>query len=150
MRAAVIGAAMSRRLPIGLFARPLLREPTLTDLAEVGRRGPSRTTETRHRECDSNDPHQPRDDDPAVHAGRVLDQENRERLEEVARRAIPTGTLAGGRCVCATGNIGNRAEALRVFGQCRELLRDELGASPSPQTEALFLKILRAGESPIG
>jgi SARP family transcriptional regulator, regulator of embCAB operon len=43
--------------------------------------------------------------------------------------------------------MGNRAEALRVFGRCRELLRDELGASPSPQTEAVFLEILRAGES---
>jgi DNA-binding SARP family transcriptional activator len=42
--------------------------------------------------------------------------------------------------------MGNRAEALRVFGQCRKLLRDELGASPSPQTEAMFLRILRAGE----
>jgi SARP family transcriptional regulator, regulator of embCAB operon len=39
--------------------------------------------------------------------------------------------------------MGNRAEALRVFGRCRELLRDELGASPSPETEALFLKILQ-------
>lgn len=38
---------------------------------------------------------------------------------------------------------GNRAEALRVFGRCRELLREELGASPSPVTEALFLEILR-------
>lgn len=39
---------------------------------------------------------------------------------------------------------GNRAAALRVFGRCRDLLRDELGASPSPQTEALFMEILRA------
>ena len=39
---------------------------------------------------------------------------------------------------------GNRAEAVRVFGRCRELLRDELGTSPSPQTEALFVEILRA------
>jgi DNA-binding SARP family transcriptional activator len=39
--------------------------------------------------------------------------------------------------------MGNRAEALRVFGRCRELLREELGASPSPETEALFLQILR-------
>ena len=42
--------------------------------------------------------------------------------------------------------MGNRAEALRVFGRCRELLRDELGASPSPELEALFLEILRAGQ----
>jgi DNA-binding SARP family transcriptional activator len=39
---------------------------------------------------------------------------------------------------------GDRAEALRVFAKCRELLRDELGVSPSPQTEAVYLKILRA------
>jgi SARP family transcriptional regulator, regulator of embCAB operon len=43
--------------------------------------------------------------------------------------------------------MGNRAEALRVFERCRTLLRDELGASPSQQTEALFLEILRAGGS---
>ena len=42
----------------------------------------------------------------------------------------------------ATG--GDRAEALRVFARCRELLREELGVSPSPQTEALYLAILRA------
>ena len=41
--------------------------------------------------------------------------------------------------------MGNRAEALRVFGRCRELLKEELGASPSPETEALFLEILRSG-----
>lgn len=41
--------------------------------------------------------------------------------------------------------MGNRAEALRVFERCRALLRDELGASPSPQTESVFLAILREG-----
>ena len=39
---------------------------------------------------------------------------------------------------------GDRAAALRVFAKCRELLRDELGVSPSPQTEAVYLEILRA------
>lgn len=39
---------------------------------------------------------------------------------------------------------GDRAEALRVYAKCRELLRDELGVSPSPQTEAVYLEILRA------
>lgn len=39
---------------------------------------------------------------------------------------------------------GDRAEALRVFARCRELLRDELGVGPSPQTEAVYLEILRA------
>jgi DNA-binding SARP family transcriptional activator len=41
--------------------------------------------------------------------------------------------------------MGNRAEALRVFGKCRELFRDELGADPSQETERVFLEILRAG-----
>jgi DNA-binding SARP family transcriptional activator len=38
---------------------------------------------------------------------------------------------------------GNTAEALRVFADCRERLRDELGASPSPDIEQLHLAILR-------
>ena len=38
---------------------------------------------------------------------------------------------------------GNRAEALRVFANCRKLFRDELGAEPSEQTAAVFLGILR-------
>ena len=37
-------------------------------------------------------------------------------------------------------------EALRVFSHCRELLREELGAGPSPELEALFLEIIRAGQ----
>jgi DNA-binding SARP family transcriptional activator len=37
---------------------------------------------------------------------------------------------------------GNRAEAVRVFGRCRDFLRDQLGTCPSPQTEALLLQLL--------
>ena len=40
--------------------------------------------------------------------------------------------------------MGNRGEALRVFGRLRELLRDELGTSPSPQTEAVYREIITA------
>lgn len=39
--------------------------------------------------------------------------------------------------------MGNAAEALRVFAECRERLRDELGASPSADIEQLHLAILR-------
>ena len=42
--------------------------------------------------------------------------------------------------------MGNRGEALRVFGKCRELFRDELGADPSQETERVFLDILKAGQ----
>ena len=46
----------------------------------------------------------------------------------------------------AHASVGNNAEALRVYDRCRTLLREELGTSPSPQTEAVFLRILRASE----
>jgi DNA-binding SARP family transcriptional activator/ABC-type branched-subunit amino acid transport system substrate-binding protein len=39
---------------------------------------------------------------------------------------------------------GNRAEALRVYEQCRGLLARELGTDPSPETESLFLSLLDA------
>src|SRR5262245_6355547 len=38
--------------------------------------------------------------------------------------------------------LGNRAEALRVYEDCRRLLASELGVDPSPDTEALFLEVL--------
>lgn len=37
---------------------------------------------------------------------------------------------------------GNRAEALRVYDDLRRLLRDELGASPSPETQHLHRSLL--------
>ena len=43
----------------------------------------------------------------------------------------------------AQAALGNRAEALRIFHRCRQLLSDELGVSPSPETEAVFLEILK-------
>ena len=36
----------------------------------------------------------------------------------------------------------NRADALRVYGRCRELLSEELGVDPSTETEALYLELL--------
>ena len=39
---------------------------------------------------------------------------------------------------------GNRAEALRAYEQCRKLLTEELGTDPSPQTEALYLELMRS------
>lgn len=37
---------------------------------------------------------------------------------------------------------GNRAEALRVYEQCRQLLAEELGAYPSPETESIYRELL--------
>jgi peptide/nickel transport system substrate-binding protein len=39
---------------------------------------------------------------------------------------------------------GNRAEALRVYEQCRQLLAEELGAYPSPETESIYRQLLAA------
>src|SRR5262245_52765488 len=39
---------------------------------------------------------------------------------------------------------GHRAEALRVYEQCRQLLAEELGAYPSPETESVYRELLEA------
>ena len=39
---------------------------------------------------------------------------------------------------------GNPAEALRVYERCRRFLSEELGIYPSPETEAVYLEILRS------
>jgi DNA-binding SARP family transcriptional activator len=39
---------------------------------------------------------------------------------------------------------GNIAEALRVYEQLRTLLREELGATPSPPIQALQVQLLKA------
>jgi YVTN family beta-propeller protein len=39
---------------------------------------------------------------------------------------------------------GNRAEGMRVYERCRTLLSEELGAYPSPETEAVHLRLLEA------
>lgn len=40
--------------------------------------------------------------------------------------------------------LGNRGEALRAYARLRELLKDELGTSPSAETERIYLSILQA------
>jgi DNA-binding SARP family transcriptional activator len=61
-----------------------------------------------------------------------------------ALSAEPFDEVACQALMRAHAAAGNRAEALRVFANCRKLFRDELGAEPSEQTAALFLGILRA------
>ena len=47
------------------------------------------------------------------------------------------------RLMRALAGAGNRAEAVRAYGQCKKLLADELGIAPSRETEAI-LNELRA------
>ena len=58
----------------------------------------------------------------------------------------PFGETGYRRLMSVHADMGNRAEALRVFGKCRELFREELGADPSQETQRVFLEILRAGQ----
>jgi DNA-binding SARP family transcriptional activator len=46
------------------------------------------------------------------------------------------------RLMRAHAAAGDRAEALRVYEQCRTLLREELGANPSPETERVYAELL--------
>jgi LuxR family maltose regulon positive regulatory protein len=38
--------------------------------------------------------------------------------------------------------LGDRAAAIRQYQDCRQILRDDLGLSPEPETEALYLQII--------
>lgn len=61
-----------------------------------------------------------------------------------ALSAEPFDEMACQALMRAHAAAGNRAEALRVYANCRKLFRDELAAEPSEQTVAVFLSILRA------
>ncbi|RSS83396.1 bacterial transcriptional activator domain-containing protein, partial [Streptomyces sp. WAC06614] len=51
------------------------------------------------------------------------------------------------RCrMAAHTRAGNRAEALRSYQQLREVLAEELGIDPAPETEAAYLELLRTPE----
>lgn len=63
-----------------------------------------------------------------------------------ALAAEPFDEIACQALMLAHAAAGNRAEALRVFANCRRLFRDDLGTEPSEQTTAVFLRILRAGD----
>jgi len=39
---------------------------------------------------------------------------------------------------------GNRAEALWVYERCRKLILEELGVAPSPETHAVYLRVLKS------
>ena len=62
-----------------------------------------------------------------------------------ARSALdvaPFRESAHRRLMRAHAAAGDRAEALRVYEECRTLLRDELGVNPSEETQALYAQLL--------
>jgi DNA-binding SARP family transcriptional activator len=63
--------------------------------------------------------------------------------------AEPFDELACQALMRAHDAAGNRAEALRVYANCRKLFRDELGVEPSKQTAEVFLSILKGDSANI-
>jgi DNA-binding SARP family transcriptional activator len=63
-----------------------------------------------------------------------------------ALAAEPFDEVACQALMRAHAAAGNRAEALRVYANCRKLFRDELGAEPSAKTSDVFLRILRGAD----
>lgn len=59
----------------------------------------------------------------------------------IARR--PLRESAHLRAIAALQQAGNRPEALRAYERCRVVLAEELGVSPGPATQALYLDLLR-------
>src|SRR5213078_2186732 len=57
-------------------------------------------------------------------------------LCESAYRTVMSGYLS----------LGERGQALQVAARCRQILDEELGVTPSAETEALYLQILRADD----
>jgi SARP family transcriptional regulator, regulator of embCAB operon len=45
------------------------------------------------------------------------------------------------RLMSALAAAGNRAEAVRAYGQCKKLLAQELGIAPSPETDAILKEV---------
>lgn len=68
--------------------------------------------------------------------------------ERVARRALEIDDLresAHRQLMVALHRMGKRAEAIRQYEKCRELLREELGVTPEPETEAV-VSAIRQGD----
>lgn len=75
-----------------------------------------------------------------------LDSGQAELAAQIAEEAISREPFRESGCqrlMRAHERLGNRAEAVRAYHRCRELLAEELGVSPSPETESVYLSILK-------
>ena len=68
-----------------------------------------------------------------AHARAVIDADA---LDEEAHRTV----------IACYHRLGEQGEALRAYENLRTILRDELGADPGPETEALFAAVLRGDD----
>lgn len=72
---------------------------------------------------------------------------------DLARQALaqdPYSERAVRALMLAQAGIGETPAALHTFEDCRQLLAEELGADPAPQTRAVHLQVLQgSGEAPV-
>ena len=129
-----------------------------------GRRAGEATAAAELAESVTRSPFLPGDDGPWVEAKRRELAEVRARaLSVLAEASLRTGKAAEAvrwaelaveaepfresgyrRLMAAQVAAGNRAEALQVYERCRQLLAEELGAYPSPETESIYRSLLEA------
>ncbi len=62
----------------------------------------------------------------------------------------PLDEAAHRRVILALMSIGDRSGAIRAFDRCRNLLTEELGIDPGPETTELYLRVLQSGAPPGG
>ncbi|MCW2594361.1 MAG: hypothetical protein JWR06_2867 [Jatrophihabitans sp.] len=70
--------------------------------------------------------------------------------QDYARRIVDTDPFSELGCrllMLARAGLGETSYAIREYQRCRELLADEFGVDPSPQTSDLYLRLLRGEES---
>ncbi|HEX6337069.1 MAG TPA: BTAD domain-containing putative transcriptional regulator [Jiangellaceae bacterium] len=78
-------------------------------------------------------------------AGAWLQAGNAQAAIRAARRAVelaPFRESGYARLMECHLAAGDRAEAVRVYGELRDLLRDSMGLSPAPEVERVYLKAL--------
>ncbi|MGX7829481.1 BTAD domain-containing putative transcriptional regulator [Actinokineospora sp. 24-640] len=76
--------------------------------------------------------------------------ENRDavRFAEEAVRLVPLSESAHRCLMSAHAAGGNRADALRAYQRLRQVLSDELGIDPSPETQAAYVELLGGSGEP--
>lgn len=120
------------------LAESLLREPLLA--GEDGQ-----WVEAKRRECEA-----VRARALNILADASLQSGRAEASVQWAERAVelePFRDSGYRRLMAAHAAAGNRAEALQVYDRCRRLLAEELGAYPSPETEAAYRRLLGEPET---
>ncbi|WP_406510983.1 BTAD domain-containing putative transcriptional regulator [Streptomyces sp. NBC_00212] len=84
----------------------------------------------------------------SLSASGLGDEHHALRCADEAVRRAPFRESAHRCRMTAHAAAGNRADALRAYHQLGEVLAEELGIDPAPETQAAYLELLRAPQPP--